>query len=207
LGRPRDLEKRAAIIEAARALMFARGVEAVTMEDIASRAGVSKVTVYNHFGDKEIVFEAVVRAESARMEQIMLMPRGRSDDLETELVRFGAALVGVLLSDQFVAFDRLLMHEAPRHRLLAKRFHEAGPGYIRDQLAALLGREVDLEEPHREELLRTAAEDLASLWLGFWSMTAKLGLTPSPGQTEIESHVRRTTRFFLKAWGEGSSQH
>ena len=59
-GRPKDLEKRAAILEAAMALFPERGYEGVSMDAIAQQAGVSKLTVYNHFADKEALFAAAV---------------------------------------------------------------------------------------------------------------------------------------------------
>ncbi|MEO1488476.1 MAG: helix-turn-helix domain-containing protein, partial [Pseudomonadota bacterium] len=51
-GRPSDQAKRDAIVEAASDLFFEHGFAATSIEQIASLAGVSKVTIYNHFGDK-----------------------------------------------------------------------------------------------------------------------------------------------------------
>src|ERR1043165_265099 len=59
-GRPKDLEKRAAILDAAMRLFPARGYDGVSMDTIAQAAGVSKLTVYNHFEDKESLFSAAV---------------------------------------------------------------------------------------------------------------------------------------------------
>ncbi len=61
-GRPKDLGKRAAILEAARKLFLTQGFERVSMDQIASEAGVSKLTVYSHFGDKDSLFGEAVRA-------------------------------------------------------------------------------------------------------------------------------------------------
>ena len=44
-GRPRDLDKLQAILDAASALFLERGIAATTMESVAERAGVSKMTV------------------------------------------------------------------------------------------------------------------------------------------------------------------
>jgi TetR/AcrR family transcriptional repressor of mexJK operon len=56
---PRAERKRRDIIAAARAL-FLRDGFGVGMDAIAAAAGVSKVTVYNHFRSKEALFTAVV---------------------------------------------------------------------------------------------------------------------------------------------------
>jgi TetR/AcrR family transcriptional regulator, mexJK operon transcriptional repressor len=56
---PRAQLKRQAIVRAARALFLREGF-GVGMDTIAAEAGVSKVTVYNHFGSKEALFTAVI---------------------------------------------------------------------------------------------------------------------------------------------------
>src|SRR5437868_12962540 len=66
-GRPKDLEKRAAILEAAMALFPDRGYDGTSVEAIAQAAGVSKLTVYSHFADKETLFGAAVTECCAQM--------------------------------------------------------------------------------------------------------------------------------------------
>ena len=61
-GRPKDMEKRAAVLEAAMALFPARGYDGVSMDAIAQAAGVSKLTVYSHFQDKDTLFVEAVKA-------------------------------------------------------------------------------------------------------------------------------------------------
>ncbi len=48
------------IADAADALFCARGYEAVSIRDIAERAGVKKASVFYHFGTKEKLFEGVL---------------------------------------------------------------------------------------------------------------------------------------------------
>ncbi|MFJ4750580.1 TetR/AcrR family transcriptional regulator [Streptomyces albogriseolus] len=56
---PRAELKRQAILRAARELFLREGF-GVGMDSIAAEAGVSKVTVYNHFGSKEALFTSVI---------------------------------------------------------------------------------------------------------------------------------------------------
>src|ERR1700688_4684029 len=53
----RAAERRAAIIEAALDEFIARGYAATRLDDVASRAGVAKGTIYLHFADKETLFQ------------------------------------------------------------------------------------------------------------------------------------------------------
>ena len=58
-GRPRDLNKLQAILDAAYALFLERGIAETTMELVAERASVSKMTVYANFSDKPTLLSAV----------------------------------------------------------------------------------------------------------------------------------------------------
>lgn len=50
---------RTLIIDAARDLFVSKGVEAVTMREIANRIGYSATSIYHHFVDKEAVIRAI----------------------------------------------------------------------------------------------------------------------------------------------------
>ena len=51
--------QRARILDAARSLFGSRGFDAVTMSDVAAEAGVVRATVFNHFGSKHALIEAI----------------------------------------------------------------------------------------------------------------------------------------------------
>ena len=72
-GRPKDMEKRAAVLEAAKNLFVSRGFEGTSMDAVAAEAGVSKLTVYSHFGDKDTLFKAAVQS---KCEQPGCLPGG-----------------------------------------------------------------------------------------------------------------------------------
>jgi AcrR family transcriptional regulator len=56
---PGPLGQRERILEAARSLFASRGFETVTMAEIADLAGVARATVFNHFGSKGALVEAI----------------------------------------------------------------------------------------------------------------------------------------------------
>jgi len=60
--RPGPLPQRERILEAARSLFASRGFETVTMAEIASLAGVARATVFNHFGSKGALVEAITES-------------------------------------------------------------------------------------------------------------------------------------------------
>ncbi|MCX2934071.1 TetR/AcrR family transcriptional regulator [Mycobacterium sp. CVI_P3] len=65
--RGRSAQKRLAILDAARELFVRRGYELTSVDAIAAGAGVSKRTVYDHFGDKELIYAAVLDGVSEKL--------------------------------------------------------------------------------------------------------------------------------------------
>lgn len=51
------------VLAAASALFAARGVDAVSMQDIATEAGVSKANIFHHFENKEQLYLEVIRSK------------------------------------------------------------------------------------------------------------------------------------------------
>ena len=60
VGRPKDLEKRQRILMSAKHLFLKLGFHGSSMNQIAREAGVTKLTVYNHFQDKATLFSCVI---------------------------------------------------------------------------------------------------------------------------------------------------
>ncbi|MGH3384870.1 MAG: TetR/AcrR family transcriptional regulator, partial [Nocardioidaceae bacterium] len=64
-------ERREQLIEIARRLFAERGFEGASIEEIASRAEVSKPVVYEHFGGKEGLYAVVVDREVRHLLDMM----------------------------------------------------------------------------------------------------------------------------------------
>ncbi|HUR03151.1 MAG TPA: TetR/AcrR family transcriptional regulator [Nonomuraea sp.] len=88
-GRPRDPGNDAAILDAALDLLIERGAERTSIEAVAQRAGVAKLTVYRRWRSKEDLLMAAL--EHARDPQADEAPVERSLD---ELITFVAELLG-----------------------------------------------------------------------------------------------------------------
>ena len=58
---------RTTLLDAARALLGERGWARVTMADVAARVGVSRQTLYNTFGSRDELAQALVLREQERM--------------------------------------------------------------------------------------------------------------------------------------------
>ena len=64
-------ERREQLIRVARQLFGTRGYDAVSVEEIASAAGVSKPIVYEHFGGKEGLYQVIVDREVKALSDIL----------------------------------------------------------------------------------------------------------------------------------------
>jgi AcrR family transcriptional regulator len=111
--------KRQAIIDAARRVFLRNGFTDTSVDAIAAVAGVSKQTIYNHFGDKERLFAAVVEAaqkEASPATEPDLADRlANSDDLDRDLRALGRKWVRLALSEDVAALRRLVLAERTRH--------------------------------------------------------------------------------------------
>src|SRR3954467_4026140 len=58
---------RAAILEAATPVLYERGLDGIGVAELCARTGVSKETLYRHFGTKDGLVEAVLGARSDRV--------------------------------------------------------------------------------------------------------------------------------------------
>src|SRR5215471_4606723 len=101
-GRPRDLDKLQGILDAASALFLERGIAGTTMESVAERACVSKMTVYGHFRDKPALLSAVFERniKAIRLPDLVVGPDPTSS--LAQLAEFGERLVWFLTRPEIV---------------------------------------------------------------------------------------------------------
>lgn len=199
-GRPKDQEKRTAILVAARELFVSEGFALVSMDAIAERAGVSKATVYSHFADKNFLFRAVLSAETSDYEAPPDTVAIRtSKELRLRLIVFGSYLLGVLTRPGVLELGRLLVNEAHHHPDQAADFFARGPGATHRRLADLLKTANDsgLLACDNPEL---AADQLLSMWIGQRHLRQQLGLCPPPTTVEIARHVEACVEVILSAF-------
>lgn len=95
-GRPVDPAKDEAILRAARRLLKHEGPSAVTMERAAQAAGVSKVTLYRRYPNRQALLEAVVALDAVRVFQALQNAPASPADVRAQLEAFVVDLSGLL---------------------------------------------------------------------------------------------------------------
>ncbi len=170
--RRRVADKRQAIIDAARPIFLAQGWTGASLERVVAESGISKMTVYRHFGTKEELFEALVDGMCARMaqqaEEAPLPPEDHPtrNRLRSEAEEFTAALT----QRDALALYRVIIADGWRFPTLARAFEQSGVSVLRRRIAAILSGAVPKEE------VTTRASGFISLALGDAYLEAAIGL-------------------------------
>ena len=127
----RSARKQRAILDAATEAFLEQGYGGTSMDSIAAAAGVSKQTVYQHFGDKQRLFRelitATVQAASDPVydEARRLADSGRIEDDLRDLAR---RLLALVMQPTMLRLRRLVIAEARRFPELGRVFYDQGPG-------------------------------------------------------------------------------
>jgi AcrR family transcriptional regulator len=196
-------ERRQAILAVAWRAFLEDGYAATSMSNIAARLGGSKGTLYNYFASKEELFRAVVAEKCNEIQASLLDAKEAAGDLRETMTALGIRFLRAMLSDDFVAFYRLVIAEAARVPEIGLATYETG----------------------RREALRRISEQIAGAVkagllvptdpLGaaefFWDLCASglhhrklFGVPPVPTESDIRANVVRAVSLFLSAFGAGA---
>lgn len=167
-GRPADARKHAAILAVAMDVFLERGYHAASMDAIAARAKVSKITVYAHFSSKQALFSAIIAELAGRLTGAFERMTLAGLPPEKALRQMARAYLDLALAPRSLALHRLVVAESARQPQLGRLIHRHGPVAIAATLAAYL---------KAQPSLRIADPDLAAQqFLGMVLAQNQLGL-------------------------------
>jgi AcrR family transcriptional regulator len=133
-GAPKALK----IMQAAKDLFIAEGYGAVSMDQVAKAAGVSKATVYSHFGSKEKLFAAIIH-HACKGLAVDLFPQVADEpDIGVALRRIASSIENFLLGEGPIKVYRIIVSEGPRFPELIEAWYSTGPLPFRAMLAEFL---------------------------------------------------------------------
>lgn len=198
-GRPKDQAKRESIVRAATALFIKDGYELTSMEAVAKRADVSKLTIYSHFANKDELFKQVIRRrcdEKAMPECFM----SKADmPAERALMDIASRFLPLIYSPDAVRLNRIMQAEAARHPKVIQIFYEAGPNRVRAAFSELLQAWVKQKKLVISDIPK-ATEQFFSLLKGEMLMKHILLRTPHPSAEEMDKHIKATVALFLASY-------
>jgi TetR/AcrR family transcriptional repressor of mexJK operon len=200
-GRPKDLAKRDAILEAAKRLFAGDGYTGVSMDQIAAAAGVSKLTVYSHFGDKEALFAAAVRAKCEEMLPDDLFAQELKGPLRAQLKAIASAFFALISSDEAISTHRMMITPGNADDPLRRLFWEAGPQRTHQAFGAFLQSRVEAGELDIADVQR-ASEQFFALIKGELHGRMMCGLCARPARGDVNAHLDASVDMFLRAYAK-----
>ncbi len=191
-------------IAAAALVLFARdGYERTSVDAIAAEAGVSKRTVYSHYGDKENLFLLVLGETYDTMRERVgdIVDRNLRDvdDVRPALTTCIREIVRTITrAPERATLIRLLISEAPHFPAILDLWHNRGiVPLIAEPLAKLAAAGLlDADDPAQ------AAEHLSALTLGQVNNKSIMGtvqLTDSEAERIIVSGIAAFMRAYAPA--------
>jgi TetR/AcrR family transcriptional repressor of mexJK operon len=198
-GRPKDLAKRKAILEAAKTLFLSNGYDGSSMDAIAAEAGVSKLTVYSHFTDKEKLFAAAVQSKCEEQLPELLFELNNEVPVAQLLLNIGRGFNELINSRESVELHRVMVSLAAQDSKLSRMFYEAGPQRVLHGMEELL-RRADQSGKLRIPDPLSAADQFFCLIKGGANFRLLIGCGEALQGEAAEQHVRDAVEVFLRAY-------
>lgn len=194
---PASAAKRDAIIKAAARVFMTQGYGAASMDQIASEAGVSKQTVYSHFGAKDALFEAIIHGKCQALTGRDGVTSNRTEDPETILFDTASSFLRLVLTPESITLYRTILSECVRFPELASAFYRSGPRSACDRLAVYLESihgqsELDFSNP------TASAELFFAMLRGDLYTRCLLALHDNTDEDEVIQHARDIVQAFLR---------
>ncbi len=199
-GRPANEALRQTIVDAACELFVELGFQATTMDKVAQRAKISKLSIYRHFENKEALFSA---AMVARCDQFapQALSEGVDGSAEDQLMAVGSSLLRTLLSPDVRSVEAMVLADKTNQKALSKLHYEAGPAHVIAQIEAVL------RQLHAKAILNVpdalrSARLFAALFKGSdLLLIARFDEARAEDDNEIESYCRSAVAMFIAAHG------
>jgi AcrR family transcriptional regulator len=177
-GRPRDPEADGRILAAASSLILMRGFESMTVDEVASNAGVGKATVYRRWARKEDL--AVAAMEQLYRDE---MPPPDTGSIRGDLTATFTALLTFVNSPAGADYVRTTIKESMRDERIAALYRSASKR-AQERSAEIYQRAIERGEVRADVPKQTAVEFLGGLVIS----RSVMGL-PFPSVDEVQELV------------------
>lgn len=198
-GRPRDTAKDEAILLAAGDLFMEHGYEAVSVDAVAQRAGVSKATIYARYADKDALFAAVLRQECERAVSPDSFSPDPDQSVRDTLILLATRFLDLVTGDKAMQMHRVLVAETARAPRMAELFYETAVLTLKNRFAAWLRAETDAGRLHVRDADGAAWRYLGGV-KGEAHLRASFGLPPVDPE-RLRLHIEAAADEFLRAHG------
>jgi AcrR family transcriptional regulator len=198
-------DRRAAILDAAAAVFFRDGYARARIDDIIAITGGSKRNIYQGFGGKEGLFEALISDRTALVVQAIEEARTDPGALEDRLVQFGDQATQILFSQAMLGILRAIMSAGPDVANDAAGRISTTLTLITTQMARILAESEGTLPPDSQHGL--LADQLLSLLRGGLHIELLIGNRAAISDDQRRVHVRAAVNTFLNGYSAGRPTH
>ena len=181
---------------------MSNGYANTSMDAVAAEAGVSKLTVYSHFNDKETLFSAAVVAKCEEQLPTLIYELTPGTSVQSLLLAIGRGFHQLVNSDESVNLHRLIMTLGSQDPKLSQVFFEAGPERVLQGMERLLGKIHQQGTLHIDKP-RNAAEHFFCMLKGGANFRLLYGCGKPLTGAAAEEHVREVVGLFMRAYRPG----
>ncbi|ELV2842552.1 TetR/AcrR family transcriptional regulator [Enterobacter cloacae] len=200
-GRPVNEALGQTIIEAASELFVELGFQATTLDKVAQRAKISKLSIYRHFENKEALFSAAIVAGCHQLFAPQALLEGVDGSVEDQLMAVGTLLLRTLLRPDVSNVEAMVMADKTNQKSLSKLHYEAGPAHVIAQIEALL-RQFQAKGLLKIPDPLQSARLFAALFKGSdLLIIARFDEARARNDNEIESYCRSAVGMFIASHG------
>ncbi len=202
-GNRRGELRREALLAAAQTVFLAHGYSGASIEDVVSRTGGSKASLYSYFGSKEGLFGEMVSEGCREFVREIAIPSAIVGTLQSTLRAFGLRFFKHYTEPKRVQLMRTVIAEATRFPDFAQQLYREGPQQVRIGLSAFFQR------CHADGLLQAPNADLAAIQFialvkGHCQFRSLFGLSPLPLSLTPTVFVNEAVRIFLDGCGRSA---
>jgi len=197
-GRPKDANKRAAILKAARKHFLAHGYNGASMDAVAAEASVSKLTIYSHFANKDALFQEVIAGECLSTSLNRNYDGLLKLSTEAALKEVALNILKILLHPEMLNLHRLMVSQAGQQPKISRLYYEAGPEQFKENLIELLSVIQKRGEHYFGENLHHTATLFCSCVKGDVHYRAVLNLQSRFTPQELDTHCSEIVKLFLR---------
>ncbi|MCR4665705.1 MAG: TetR/AcrR family transcriptional regulator [Desulfovibrio sp.] len=186
--------RRQKILEAAKTLFFKNGYAATSIDDIIHISGGSRRCIYDMFGNKRGLFNALVRDASQEVFKLLDSLDATPMTAESLLCQSGERILMEMFSVEW-NFMRVVIMESLANPDLTKLYHENGPILVEQKLGALLEKSSD-----RESIGLRDCREASALFVGMMRNAVYshyLAFNDQPSSEEIRTLTHRLAHVVL----------
>lgn len=196
VGRPKDLEKRQRILNAAKSLFLKCGYQGSSMNQIAQEAGVTKLTVYNHFQDKANLFVCAIVATCEELLSARPLNLQADSNFYQEFVHACELALNITNLPEAIKLERLLVELAAEQNPLAQKFYQASHLRMIAVWENFFQQAIDLGFVQAENL-KTLTMLIVSLLFGMRHHEVLLGVREIPTAEEKRQIILNSIEIFM----------